>query len=121
MRAPFSWGLRRDCTVACVAFSALHGTDPLGRCDVTYSTKREAYRIVTRAGGYLAWCRATIELPTTETPGPGDLALIESCDPLGAAMALCIKPGEFASKTETGLMISHGIVLEAWTCRSSPL
>jgi len=118
LRQPFAWGLRTDCTAACVAFAALHGTDPLDGCKDAYSTRLGAARILKRAGGYLGWCRATFDLPETETPRPGDLVLIESRDPFGAALSICIRPGEFACKTETGMAIASATIRRAWTCRS---
>lgn len=117
MRGPFAWGLRRDCTAACVAFCDLHGTDPLAGCQDSYTTVLGAARILKQAGGYLAWCEATFDLPTTTTPKVGDLALIASADPFGAALAICIQPGEYASKTETGMAITRAEILGAWTCR----
>ncbi len=117
MRRPFAWGLRRDCTAACVAFEALHGHDPLRGCQARYTTAQGAALILGRAGGYLAWCEATFDLPKTKTPQAGDLALIASADPLGSALAICIRPGEFAAKTETGVKITRGDILGAWTCR----
>ncbi len=118
MRQPFAWGLRRDCTAASVAFTALHGVDPLEDCPDHYSTALGAARILTKAGGYLAWCLSTFGQEKTTTPQPGDLALIASADAFGAALAICIQPGVFASKTETGLMITKGSILGAWTCHS---
>tara|TARA_R110000824_G_scaffold399717_1_gene605572 strand:+ start:69 stop:470 length:402 start_codon:yes stop_codon:yes gene_type:complete len=116
LRQPFAWGLRSDCTAACVAFMALHGTDPLEGCADAYRTALGAGRILKRAGGYLAWCNATFDLATT-TPKAGDLALIKSADTFGAALAICIKPGEYASKTEAGMVIVKADILGAWSCR----
>jgi hypothetical protein len=118
LRRPFAWGLRTDCTAGCVAFAVLHGADPLDGCRNAYSSRLGAARILKRAGGYLGWCRATFDLLETETPRPGDLALIESGDPFGAALSICIRPGEFACKTETGMAIARWRVLGAWTCLS---
>ena len=117
-RQPFAWGLRRDCTVACVAFQALHGTDPLGDCADRYATRLGAARILRRAGGYLGWCRATLRLPEVTDPAAGDLALIASADAFGAALTLCITPGVFAGKTETGMVVTRAKVLGGWSCRS---
>lgn len=117
MRQPFAWGLRSDCTAACVAFKALHGSDPLEGCIDDYSAALGAARILQRAGGYLAWCDATFDLPRTDILQPGDLALIESADTFGAALAICIQPGEYASKTEAGMAITKADILGAWTCR----
>jgi len=117
MCKPFKWGIRRDCSVACVAFHHLHGIDPLERCADSYNTTLGAARILKRAGGYLKWCEATFDLPKTESTQAGDLALIESADAFGAALALCITPGEFASKTEAGMIITKAKVVGAWTWR----
>lgn len=117
MRHPFKWGLRTDCTAACEAFKTLHGIDPLGVCLDAYSTALGAARILKRAGGYLAWCRATFDLPKTTAAQVGDLALIESADTFGAALALCIQPGEYATKTERGMVITTAEIQGAWTCR----
>jgi len=117
LRDPFAWGLRRDCTAACVAFTTLHGADPLEGCADDYSTAIGAARILKRAGGYLAWCEATFNLPQTTTPKAGDLALIESADTFGAALAICINHGEYAAKTEAGMAIVKADILGAWTCR----
>ena len=116
MRAPFKWGLRSDCTAACTAFAAIHGIDPLARCADHYSTALGAARILRRAGGYLAWCRETFDLPETPAPRAGDLVLIESADALGAALAVCIRPGEFAAKSEAGLVVVKTLIRGAWRC-----
>lgn len=116
MRHPFKWGLRRDCTAACDAFKALHGVDPLDGCNDAYSAAIGAARILKHAGGYLAWCRATFDLPETTQPQAGDLALIDSADAFGAALAICIQSGEYASKTEAGMVITKANILGAWTC-----
>lgn len=115
MGGRFAWGLRSDCTAACVAFDALHDTDCL-KATAAYHNALGAHLILRRAGGYLAWCKATFDLPETDDPQPGDLALIKSADPLGAALAVCIQPGEFAAKTEHGLAIAPAEVMGAWTC-----
>lgn len=117
LRDPFAWGLRRDCTAACVAFAALHGADPLEGCADGYSTAIGAARILKRAGGYLAWCEATFDLPRTTTPKAGDLALIASAETFGAALAICIQSGEYAAKTEAGMAIVKADILGAWSCR----
>jgi hypothetical protein len=119
MREPFAWGLRKDCTVACVAFARLHGVDSLATASHTYKTALGAARILNRFGGYAGWCDATFDLPRTDSPGPGDLALIESADAFGAALGLCIQPGEFAIKTESGMTIAPATILKGWTCPSS--
>ncbi|HDZ80719.1 MAG TPA: hypothetical protein ENH56_05675 [Roseobacter sp.] len=100
-----------------MAFDALHGTDPLEGGVDAYSTALGAARILKRAGGYLAWCEATFDLPRTTKPTAGDLALITSADTFAAALAICVKPGEYASKTETGMIITKANILGAWTCR----
>jgi len=118
MRQPFAWGLRNDCTVACVAFEALHGVDPLEGCVAHYKTAMGAARILKRAGGYLEWCRATFDLIETGTPQAGDLALVGSSDAFGAALAICVNPGEYAMKSEAGMVIMRTKHLGAWKCHS---
>jgi len=117
LRTPFAWGLRSDCTAACEAFKALHGLDPLAQCGASYTTAIGAARILNRAGGYLEWCRNTFDMPETDDPRPGDLALIVSADPLGSALSICINRGEYASKSETGMSINRANILGAWSCR----
>jgi len=117
MRRPFAWGLRTDCTVACVAFEAIHGVDPLEECMARYMTALGAARIIKRAGGYLEWCRATFDLIETGTPQTGDLVLIKSADAFGAALAICVSPGEYAMKSEAGMVITRAKHLGAWQCR----
>lgn len=118
MSGRFAWGLRSDCTAACVAFEALHGVDPLTNAVAIYQSALGAHLILRSAGGYLAWSRATFNLPETADPQPGDLTLIRSADPLGAALAICIQPGEYAAKTEHGLAIAPAETLGGWTCHS---
>ena len=118
MRQPFEWGLRSDCTAACEAFKAIHGVDPLADCADDYRTALGAARILKRAGGYLAWCRATFPMPETTHPQAGDLALINSADRFGAALAICIQPGEFAAKTESGMVITKADIQGAWKWHS---
>lgn len=117
MRKPFAWGLRSDCTAACVAFHALHGTDPLERCQDDYNGQIGAARILLKAGGYFNWCMSTFGLPETTKPQAGDLALIKSADAFGAALAICIRRGEYASKTEAGMVITKAEIMGAWICR----
>jgi len=116
MRGPFKWGLRSDCTAACAAFAAIHGQDPLRACADRYHSALGAARILTRAGGYLAWCRLTFDLPETAAPQAGDLVLVESADAFGSALALCIRPGEYAAKSEAGLVIVKTLIRGAWKC-----
>ncbi|MGJ8561680.1 MAG: DUF6950 family protein [Litorimonas sp.] len=115
---PFEWRAGRDCTAACVVFEALHGVDPLARFDQAYTSSVEACLILKRAGGYLAWCRSIFDIEETETPQAGDLVLIQSSGPLGAALSICIQSGEYAAKTETGMIIVRSKVLGAWRCPS---
>jgi hypothetical protein len=115
---PFEWRAGRDCTAACVVFEALHGVDPLARFDQAYTSAVEARLILKRAGGYLAWCRSTFDIEKTETPQAGDLVLIQSSGPLGAALSICIQSGEYAAKTETGMIIVRSKVLGSWRCHS---
>lgn len=117
MRHPFKWGLRTDCTAACEAFKALHGIDPIARHEERYSTALGAARKIKKYGGYLAWCKLAFDLPETTQPQAGDLALIYSDGPFGAAMALCIQPGEYATKTERGMVITTADIQGAWKCR----
>jgi hypothetical protein len=74
-----------------------------------------AARILRRAGGYLEWCAFTFDLPQTTTPQAGDLALIVSADRFGAALAICVKSNEYASKTESGMIITQADILGAWS------
>jgi hypothetical protein len=118
MRQPFAWGLRTDCTVACVAFEAMHGVDPLRNCGDSYNTALGAARIIKRAGGYRDWCRATFRLLEIDTPRAGDLALVESADAFGAALSICVTQGEYAMKSEAGMVITQAKHLGAWECLS---
>ena len=117
MRHPFAWGLRSDCTAACVAFTALHGKDPLAGCVESYKTALGAARILRRAGGYLEWCNATFKLIIVDDPQCGDLSLIPSADALGSALAISMGGNEFASKSKAGMVITKSEILGAWTWR----
>jgi len=116
MRRPFEWRLRRDCTVACVAFASLHGCDPLSECKAEYNSLMGASRILQSHGGYASWCSSNIHLKATSTPLVGDLVLTRSDDCFGAALGLCIEPNVFACKSLTGLSLFNADILGAWTC-----
>mgnify|MGYP000194465989 CR=1 FL=1 len=117
MRHPFAWGLRSDCTAACVVFAALHGKDPLEGYASKYKTAMGAARILKRAGGYLEWCNATFDLISVDDPQCGDLSLIPSADALGSALAISMGGAEFACKSKAGMVIIKSKILGAWTCR----
>lgn len=119
MRYPFRWGMRTDCTVACVAFEALHGVDPIARHEEHYTTALGAVRKVKKYGSYLAWCNAAFDLPKATTPQAGDLALVMSDGVFGVALAICINPGEYATKTQRGMAITTAEIQGAWTCHLS--
>jgi hypothetical protein len=118
MGQPFAWGLRSDCTAACVVFADLHGQDPLMGCLDSYSTALGAARILKRADGYLEWCDATFDLVKVDEENCGDLALIPSADKIGFALAICMGGDEFASKSEAGMVITKSKIKGAWTWRS---
>lgn len=108
-----------DClTAACAASLALHGRDPLAGGPPHYRSFTAAQRIVLRAGGILAWSRQTFEgagMRLTDTPGPGDLALVSTSRAKGGAtFGLCIWPGECAVKAASGLAIAGGDIIGAW-------
>lgn len=91
----------------------------MGAVRASYTGPAGAARIVRAAGGLAAWCRATFDLPRVAEPGPGDLVLIAAGRPWGAAMAICIRPGEVAGKSAAGLVVlTKPTILEAWTCRN---
>jgi len=118
MRKPFKWGLRSDCTAACEAFRALHGVEPIGQYEEHYTTALGAARKIKKYGSYLSWCKLAFDLVETKQPRAGDIALIHSDGAFGAALALCINPGEFATKTERGMIITTAKIQGAWTCHS---
>jgi hypothetical protein len=118
MARPFAWGSADCMTSACAVFHALHGIDPLASFQQTYSTLGEAMRILRDAGGYASWCRHTFDLPQTDSPDTGDLVLIRAGRPWGAALVICIVPGEYAGKAGTGVAVLRGEMKEAWTCPS---
>ncbi|GAD55497.1 hypothetical protein MBELCI_1549 [Limimaricola cinnabarinus LL-001] len=108
-----------DClTAACATSLALWGRDPLAGGPPRYRTFTAAQRIIRAAGGILAWSRQTFEgagMRLTDTPGPGDLALIETSRAKGGATyALCIGTGEYAAKATDGLAIVQGEIIGAW-------
>jgi hypothetical protein len=116
MSGPFLWGSSDCCTAACAALGAMGGGWPLKEPLPPYSGCLGALRIVSRAGGYEAWCFDQIIFPPTENPAPGDLVLIRSLDAFKAALAICVNPGEYAAKTENGLALTSSPIIGAWSC-----
>lgn len=108
-----------DClTASCAASCALYGRNPLAAGLPHYRTFTGAMRITRAAGGILDWSNAHFTaagMVRTDTPGPGDLALIETNRAKGGATyGLCTRPGEYAVKATAGLAIARGKVLGAW-------
>lgn len=118
MAGPLERGTHDCLTTACAASLALWGRDPLAGGPPHYRTFTAAQRIVRRAGGILAWSRQTFEaagMRLTDTPGPGDLALVSTNRAKGGATyALCIGSGQYAAKATDGLAIVRGDIIGAW-------
>ncbi|MCZ4258589.1 hypothetical protein O4H53_23855 [Sulfitobacter sp. G21635-S1] len=120
MSGPLIWGACDCATAAAAAWAVLHGRDPLAAFRQRYSSPTGAMRILVCAGGYLAWCDtvfAAAGLVRVARPVPGDLVLIESDGPIGAALGLAIEGARVATKTETGLCVARAPVLGVWKCR----
>lgn len=119
MAGPFVRGVR-DCLFApCDAFAALWSFNPLAAAPIAYSTLAGAVRHLRAEGGYLPWAIRTFAaagLPEAVTPTPGSVVLLHHPKALGGAMlSLCIAPGAFAIKTETGMMITDAAVAGVWS------
>jgi hypothetical protein len=120
MSGPLIWGTCDCATAASAAWARLHGRDPLAAFSGRYSTATGALRILTRAGGYLAWCDTVFGaagLRQVASDRVGDLALINCAGPFGAALAISLGDGRFASKAEAGMVVTKAYIQEAWTCR----
>lgn len=102
MSWPFEWGPYDCCSAACNAFEALHGFDPMGPVRAQYTGMRGAASLIRESSGLpalaqsLAECAGLIEGRATGGP-----ALSND----HRSLLICITPGLWAGKTETGFAI----------------
>lgn len=107
MSGPFVWHDKDCCTAAANAFAELWGVDVAAHIRGAYRNALGAARILRAAGGYEPWfltaCRVA-GLSRSVAPRAGDLVLIPlPAVFLGAVMALCFGPSDFALKGRDGI------------------
>ena len=104
MDRPWQWGTYDCCTAASEVFYRLTGIDPSADLRGTYSTRREAMRIIRNYGDFLEMTDALAAkagLTPTDTPAPGYMTVCKM--PAGhLAMTICLAPNRFVGKTLTG-------------------
>lgn len=119
MSRPWVWGEADCCTASCDVFAGFHGFDPMLEARGRYRSERGAYLYIARRGGFEQMLADMLPRQGFHNPAreaPGDLALVVQDNAFGAALAICIQPGEWASKTETGHAILSGTRV-IWSCR----
>lgn len=98
----FEWGVADCCLSACDTFASLWGVDPIAAYRGQYEGLRGAAALIRESGGLPALAETVASsLGLTEGHAPGGLAL--STD--GRSLLICIQPGQWAGKTETGFAI----------------
>lgn len=110
MSAHWQWGAADCCAAACDVFEALHGIDPLAPLRGTYNSAIGAARLIRTWGGFSAIADA---LAAGAGLGIGQGATGEiglsvsgaARGPEQRALLVCIQPGAWAGKTETGYAI----------------
>lgn len=120
MCQPWAWGAADCCTAACDVFMALHGVDPMALLRGRYSSRAEAARIVSSAGGFPAlaehMARRSGLVPVMAVPGA--IGISHAGDAKGPgrrAMMICIQPGIWAGKTADGYAMRPRAEW-GWTC-----
>lgn len=104
---------------ACDVFRELHGFDPMAEVRGSFATERGALRWVRARGGMTLAVGGVLEPQGFAACGavPGALGLVPQPGPFGAVLAICIRPGAWAAKTETGLAVaSEYEVAWKWGC-----
>lgn len=110
MSAHWQWGAADCCTGASDVFAALHGFDPMAPVRGQYDTALSAYRLIREWGGFAAMAQSLADIAGLRASDglPGDIGL----SPVGAtegperrALLICIQPGAWAGKTDTGFAI----------------
>lgn len=106
MTRRFAWGAD-CCTAASDAFQALHGVDPMRGVRGGYRCEMGAMRFALRRGGFAAAVADAVARNglVTVAEQPGALGLVRADGMFGAALALCVQPGEWAVKSSDGFSI----------------
>ena len=115
MDRPWQWGAADCCTAACDVFKRLHGVDPMEPLRGRYMSRVGAMRLVALDGGWLAMGgKLAARSGLVESDGrEGDIGIIRTGDQL--ALGICLAPGVWAAKDETGMATVPDFV-RAWTC-----
>lgn len=113
MAARWEWGVADCCTAACDVFAALHGVDPMAAIRGRYNTAIGAYRIIREWGGFPAMAEALARSAglSVGAGAPGEIGLSapgHAGGPDGRALLICVQPGHWAGKSETGFTILPG-------------
>lgn len=104
MHRPFEWG-RSDCsTSACDVFAALWGVDPLAPWRGAYDSALSAARLIRRMGGHEA-----LAIEMARRAGLRDGEAIGAIGIAGRTLVICVRPGVWAGKTETGLAVVRAV------------
>lgn len=111
---PFVWG-ERDCSLWVSDWiKAVSGIDPGAELRGAYYTLNGCMRLLRRGGGFDAVVSGLIDragLARTETPGVGDIGIVETS--VGPMLAICL--GErWAFKAVDGIAILPASPVKAW-------
>lgn len=113
MAARWKWGRADCCTSACDVFAALHGIDPMAPLRGRYASAVGAWRIIREWGGFPAMAEALARGAglTVGRGLPGEIGLSapgHAGGPDGRALLVCVRPGQWAGKSEGGFTILPG-------------
>lgn len=114
-KTPFVWGSEDCCLFACDWVLSQRAVDPARRYRGSYRTERGAYRVIRRAGGFLAMVEAEMAaagLMETSDPLPGDVGVVETEQ--REALAICSRVG-WVAKAPRGIVAASFKLIKAWT------
>lgn len=102
MGRPFEWGAADCCTAACDVFAALWGVDPMAEIRAQYTGLKGAAALIRENGGLPAMAESiAAQAGLSAGHAAGGLALSHDA----RSLLVCIEPGAWAGKTQTGFAI----------------
>lgn len=116
---PWDW-IQHDCSRWLDRYLVLRGhQSPMAAIYVAYDSERSAKLFMGRGGGLLAlWTRGmeAVGIPSTDTPSPGDVAILSIPTDDGDDVTCGIWSGQrWASVHRHGTIFGHGQPLQIWS------
>jgi hypothetical protein len=99
MEAPWEWGYNDCCASACEVFRRLYGIDPMAHLRGTYSTERDALRIIRSHGGFSEMA-SILAIRSGLRPCADAIGAIGVYD---KSLVICARPGVWLGKTVHGM------------------